>query len=428
MQNQPYGGKVIKNLLCHVWPVKGRGVWQWNVQQLLRRMDQFNGQRIVSVVTDDQTDTIDDVRKAFAGTVKDLIHHRNDPVLGESVSFTELLSRVENIDPRQLTFYCHAKGVKYETGTQPMVRPWTWTMYSSMLDYPHLIEDALRSHTLAGTFFKTGNQFNGLPKSFHFAGTFFWMRNKFLFAKDNWNYCAKQWWGSEAWPGVVCRPEEVATMLFSGIAPDMKMYTRQYWRDAITPVWNRWQVAKAPLRRHHSYAEVLNALRLKGAEQVLVTGPQRSGTTIAAKMLAADLKLPYMDERAFDTHDFEKFTRMVHSKDPMVLQCPTMTVHCHLMPPDVQVVWMRRNLIDVLRSQERIGWTEHEQLERDRYFDHSQEPAAVLKTRAWESHQRILLGEQAFDLDYESLRGHKFWTEPENRVGFADRQTCPHPY
>ena len=138
-------------------------------------------------------------------------------------------------------------------------------------------------------------------------------------------------------------------------------------------------------------------------------------------MLAADLKIPFVSELDFDTYNHDGFMKLIEGRG--VFQCPTMSAYAHLLP--FPVVWMRRNLPDILRSQERITWGEFEQLEKDRYFYHGSEPAAVVKTRAWESHQRITLAEHAFDLDYESLKGHRLWIDPEGWKKFGSRQTYP---
>ncbi len=89
---------------------------------------------------------------------------------------------------------------------------------------------------------------------------------------------------------------------------------------------------------------------------------------------------------------------------------------------------MRRDHGDVLLSQERVEWGRHEKIERDKYFDHSQDHVADVKTRSWDLFQRVALGERAFDLDYESLRGHRMWVDPDGRKTFGERQTYPCPY
>lgn len=411
---------MIRNLIYHIWPARDNGMWRWNVAQLLRRIDQFNGQRIVSIVTDAKSDSFAAVEKAFRGTVTHFIHRRNDPALGEMVSFPELLKRVENIDPRQITFYGHAKGVKYKAGSQPMVRKWSQVMYANMLDYPSLVDDAMTKYAMVGTLKKIGNAFGTLPPSWHYAGTFFWFRNQSIFSQALWNRAALQWWGTEAWPGTIVPQEQAACLFHEGQAPTLQLYAAKTWAERLSPMWKIWQIQHARLHRASSYREVLNSLPCR---RIVVSGPQRSGTTIAATMLAHDLNLPFLDERDFKTHDFSGFRKLVEQQAEFVIQAPTMSAYLHQLPR-CAVVWMRRGLIDVLRSQKRIAWSrEDEEKERDRYFDHSHEPIAVVKTRAWEQFQRISLSEMAFDLDYESLKGHALWIDPAARRSFGPKQT-----
>jgi hypothetical protein len=409
---------MIKNLIYHIWPVKGRGVWQWNVKQLLRRMDQFNGQRIVGIATDDQTDSAEAVKAAFKGTVTHFVECSNDRSLGEVATFPEMMRRIDNIDPRQIAFYAHAKGVKYPIGAAPMVRRWTRTMYANMLDYPPTIEDALKRNAMVGTFKKSGNAFGTLPRSWHYAGTFFWFRNADVFSQPTWHHIPLQWWGTEAWPGVVCPPDKAACNLLEGDCQSLQLYKSSIWTGAVDEAWKQWRIKESPLLRRQSYREILNSLTTR---RIIVTGPQRSGTTVASKALAADLRIPFVPETEFDTHDEGRFREILSTRKEFVIQAPTMSPYVHKMR-DCEVVWMRRDLADVHRSQSRIAWV-GEQEERDRYFDHSKDPIAMVKTRAWDLFQRSELEESAFDMDYESLRGHRLWVDADSRTNFESRQT-----
>ena len=72
MNSIPFGGKGNQESPgSHPGPSKTTGNGNSTSANFSRRIDQFNGQRIVSVVTDDKTDPVDDVRRAFRGTVKD---------------------------------------------------------------------------------------------------------------------------------------------------------------------------------------------------------------------------------------------------------------------------------------------------------------------------------------------------------------------
>ncbi len=433
----------IRNLLYHIYPVKDRGVWQWNIAQLLRRISQFNGQRVVSVVIDSSTDSLDDVKKALQDTVTDFLCFPNDKNLGETRSFIELMKRVENIDPRQITYYAHAKGVKYKaedqhtltradglfstTGANVLVqvRRWIEVMHSNCLDYPELVDDALINHSLAGSFVKLG-QFPGLDRAWHYAGTFFWMKNSAIFGGD-WQRIANQWWGVEAWPGTICPYNKAFCLLFQGEAPNMRMYERTYWTENINPIWKQWQQDHSPLKRAMSYKDVLPSLKLGGNHKIIVTGPQRSGTQIGAKILAHDLNLPFIEEREFNTHNLEKFIEIIKNHQKYVIHAPAMAPYIHEMPGII--VFMNRNIKDIIRSQRRVDWKEHGlhagSIERTKYFEGDTEPSAQIKIRTWQTHQRILLETRAIDLDYESLKYHPLWVNQEDRNNFKERQCYP---
>lgn len=158
--------------------------------------------------------------------------------------------------------------------------------------------------------------------------------------------------------------------------------------------------------------------------KVIVTGPQRAGTTIATKILADVLELSCQLEEVFDTVDVFRFFRFIDQVDFFVLQAPSMAAYCHYLPENFAVVFMQRNLEDILNSQERIGWTEnYTELECQRYFRTTETPPAVLKYNYWEKLQRPFLGQRGFDLDYESLRQHSFWIDKKDRAQFHSRQT-----
>ena len=387
----------------------------------------FNGQKIISVSTDATTATFADVKALFSGKGVTFHHFTNDNTLGEVVSFETMLKSVENIDPRQITLYCHAKGVKYaeEEMRKLKVHSWTELMYSTLLDYPSLIEDALKQKSITGSFLKRGNTFGNLPPAWHFAGTFFWFRNNAVFSQPNWNYIPKMWWGTEAWPAILFPDEkDVECIFLEGKVPEMQLYFQKYWTNTVNAAWHRFQVENASLKRHYQYQEVIDTLRVLGCRKILVTGPQRSGTMLASTALSKDLKLPHIVEETFDTHDFQKFNDLVKTKPEFVMQCPTMSSYVHLMP-DVMVVWMQRNITDILRSRNRINWNIYEQIEKDRYFHHGSTDSAHLKGEAWMRFQRITLGERAIDLDYESMHNHPLWIDKEHRANFTDKQVYP---
>ena len=91
---------------------------------------------------------------------------------------------------------------------------------------------------------------------------------------------------------------------------------------------------------------------------------------------------------------------------------------------DIAVVFMLRNTDEVIQSEQRIDWLHpHNKLEKEKYFSpRSRLPISVLKTRMWRTYQKKLIGERAFELDYESLENHPLWIDKSLRENFGPRQ------
>lgn len=165
--------------------------------------------------------------------------------------------------------------------------------------------------------------------------------------------------------------------------------------------------------------------RLARFRVVLVTGPQRSGTTIAAKMIVHDTGHHFVPEEEFGPHDVDAWRKLVREGQSVVIQCPTMCRYVHGFGDrdDVAVVLMRRPIRDIRASQERIGWpAEERERELARYGMQSGEPAPI-KYLFWWAQQRHHV-KHAFEVDFESLSAHPMWVPKERRADFGPRQTA----
>lgn len=155
--------------------------------------------------------------------------------------------------------------------------------------------------------------------------------------------------------------------------------------------------------------------------KILVTGPQRAGTTIAARMISADTGMRYVDEDEFLRDRRDLLAPFLESDEPMVIQCPALCRYAHELVNDRDaVVLMRREPADIIASQRRIGWNA-ERLELSRY-GLKEGVIARVKYAYWETHQRQRIV-NAIELPYESLAGHRLWVDPLQRSNFAPRQT-----
>lgn len=184
------------HLIYHIWPKRGNGTWQWNVAELLKRIDLFDGVRSIAVVLDGNTDTIEAVKRAFGTTrIDNWIVQPNRPKLGEVMSFGKLL---DTLPKTGRTFYAHAKGVKYDTFH---LKDWTDQMYRLNLDLPHRPWNALRSHLSAGAFVQDISSFTPLKHRWCYAGTFFWFNNSILDHPEIRTGITQGYWGVEGWLG-----------------------------------------------------------------------------------------------------------------------------------------------------------------------------------------------------------------------------------
>ena len=162
-------------------------------------------------------------------------------------------------------------------------------------------------------------------------------------------------------------------------------------------------------------SDLIPALRQHTA--ILVTGPQRSGTTIGARILAMELGRRYVDENEIQIANVAR-SRNVLSGTGVVLQAPAL---CHVAHTfSCAVVLMRRCVADIVRSQDRIGWGVYEPVELAKY-EVDRGPIAEVKYCAWNDWQKDQCA-APYELEYESLRGHPLWVNPQLRQEFAARQ------
>lgn len=88
--------------------------------------------------------------------------------------------------------------------------------------------------------------------------------------------------------------------------------------------------------------------KLKKHKKIVVTGPHRSGTTIAAFILATDLGYKFVDEQEYDGNDPEKFMKLFSKPRKMVIQNTSFMRDLHRF--DFCIVLVKRKIKDILAS------------------------------------------------------------------------------
>lgn len=151
---------------------------------------------------------------------------------------------------------------------------------------------------------------------------------------------------------------------------------------------------------------------------IIVTGPQRSGTRIGAKMIAHDLKYEYIDEADFKISREELFFSILKNKKNIVIQAPAMFYKIRDFPKrEVAVVMMMRDIKDIKASEKRVNW-KGKPAEQNR-LKTNHHPAEA-KYRIWEEIKHDL---DYHELYYEDLKEHKLWVPKEKRKNFKTNQT-----
>ena len=192
----------------------------------------------------------------------------------------------------------------------------------------------------------------------------------------------------------------------------------------LTIVLDRDQLEAIPLAESVAMPATRMFAYLDGFRVVLVTGPQRSGTTIAAKMIANDTGLRFVPEEEFKHHNKSQWDSLINTRNRIVIQCPTMCryVDKYGKADDIAVVLMVRPLEEIIASQKRINWPAAEkQRELARYDRKRGEPAKV-KYDYWIKYQVNDI-KHAYEIQFNSLASHPLWIPKEKRNNFRARQT-----
>lgn len=216
-----------RNLLYHVTPFASNDIWRRNIQQMVRRLDLFNGRRVVAVATGEGLASPEEVRTSLGHLDVEIMPHPNSRELRENATFLKLLEQVASTDPTEATFYAHGKGVAKDilcSGDPLGSRYWRNAMYHELLDDWNRIAELLEVYPVVGTHRRYHAEQpqiypDGQSSSdWHFAGTFFWFRNRDVFATERWR---EVWqptgWGAEAWVGRMFPFDQSACVAYDGL-------------------------------------------------------------------------------------------------------------------------------------------------------------------------------------------------------------------
>ncbi len=171
--------------------------------------------------------------------------------------------------------------------------------------------------------------------------------------------------------------------------------------------------------------------------KILVTGPQRSGTTIAARMIAHTTGHQFVDEWDFNVSDLGMFHRLFYTPGPMVIQCPALCrcVH-HYADERAMVVLMRRPPTEIADSVRRIRWEGNLPQEMTQYgitlpkSDLTNRKLVIdwidTKYDFWNEIQAPCIP-NSIEIAYNSLSNNPLWVPADRRKEFNAKQTSEWP-
>ena len=177
---------------------------------------------------------------------------------------------------------------------------------------------------------------------------------------------------------------------------------------------------------------------LKKFNNIIVTGPQRSGTRICAKMIAKDTSKRYKDEFSISWENVNSngvFLRYLSNESieqelstgNTVIQCSANSFEIERYSrEDTCIIFMWRETFDILKSERRIGWTEEvqEKIKYQKRFNDVDmiQPISTIKKNVWEKYQKNKIIYWMY-VYYESLKLHEYWVDKNNRKEFKWNQT-----
>lgn len=227
-----------RNLLFHLYPIRG-SFWEWHVEQLRRRWAAFNGRKIVVIAADRRTVSPETAAARFEGLDAELIEAVNDPRRGETAAFLPCLELLRSLDPRELTFYAHAKGVSHRGLKSLIMQSWSEAMYALNLSRPALIDAIMEEYSSVGCF---QQQVRHAGSRWHYSGTFFWLKHSALFSRD-WRRIHDGKYGVEGYVGRHIPLEEAFCLT------PYRHFARLYDRVVTRAECRRWlRALQAPRR------------------------------------------------------------------------------------------------------------------------------------------------------------------------------------
>lgn len=178
---------MIRNLIYNVCPLLGaEQVTRDNIALLMKYAQIFTGRKIVLIKTGEGLEDPGAIIPLFGAlTGVEFRSLPNDPQLGEMVGFLDAWDSLESLEPDEITFYAHTKGVSPHNRAEgsdqahaDFTRYWYERMYRYCLEDPKRIDRVMNDYEAAGCFKMRRWEDH---TAWIYGGAFYWVRHDALF-------------------------------------------------------------------------------------------------------------------------------------------------------------------------------------------------------------------------------------------------------
>jgi hypothetical protein len=181
------------------------------------------------------------------------------------------------------------------------------------------------------------------------------------------------------------------------------------------------------------YTDLVTLIRQRNYKKILVSGPQRSGTTFLSHILATDLDWGFFDEA-------RNINAIKRIEENTVIQCPNLCFHLHLIEePNTLLVYLVRNGKEIDNSAKKTylssldcTWYEFslkvEMPKCEKAFPEFYIPkidSQYLKQNIWLSFQVFNMKLDSVTFPYTGLMSDTRFLTKDKRGNFAPKQTTP---
>ncbi len=192
------------NLITHIVPRKC-SMLNINLNYISNNIKLFNNHKIVSIASDENLESTDYLKKWFNLSDISILNKINNPKLGESISFKNLLELVQSENPKEFTFYCHSKGISQANDNNSCIAVWIELMYKYCLAN---LDIMILSGKPFGGAIRSFNLFpKGISPAWHYTGTFYWFNHTIFKIPNLYNFVIDDYYNTEMFPGFLVKAE-----------------------------------------------------------------------------------------------------------------------------------------------------------------------------------------------------------------------------